>query len=111
MTKSRHWAFIISLIWLIAAPARAQTSGIAGTVKVNNHSLAAAGVSAYLLNSEGNKTVGQWATVSAADGRFAIGSLPYGTYAVIVRYQGKIIYQAKIQLNTPAVQQLNINVT
>lgn len=111
MTNSRNWALLISMIWLIAIPARAQTSGISGTVKVQHRSLAAAGVSAYLLNAEGNKTVGQWATVSAAGGDFALRSLPYGTYVVIVRYQGKIIYQGKIQLNAPAAQQLNIDVT
>ena len=53
----------------------------------------------------------QWATVSAGDGSFALRSLPYGSYAVIVRYQGRIIYQAKIQLNTSAGQQLSIDVT
>jgi hypothetical protein len=111
MKNSRNWALVISIVWFIAVPAHAQTSGIAGTVRVQHRSLAAAGVSAYLLNAEGNKTVGQWATVSAADGSFTLRSLPYGTYAVIVRYQGKIIYQAKIQLNTPAGKQLNINVT
>jgi hypothetical protein len=111
MQNLRNWALLISILCLIAIPSRAQTSGMSGTVKVQHHPLASAGVSAYLLNAEGNKTVSQWATISAGDGSFALRSLPYGTYAVIVRYQGKIIYQARIQLNTPAGLKLSIDVT
>jgi hypothetical protein len=111
MQNLRNWALLISTLCLIASPSRAQTSEMSGTVKVQHRPLASAGVSAYLLNAEGSKTVSQWATISAGDGSFALRSLPYGSYAVIVRYQGKIIYQAKIQLNTPAGQQLSIDVT
>jgi hypothetical protein len=110
MQNLRSWILLISIICLIAGPSLAQTSGISGTVRVQHRPLASAGVSAYLLNAEERKTVSQWATVSARDGSFALRSLPYGRYAVIVRYQGKIIYQAKIQLNTPGGEQLSIDV-
>jgi hypothetical protein len=110
MKNLRSWVLLISVICLMAVPSRAQTSTISGSVKVQHRPLVSAGVSAYLLNAEGNKTVSQWATVSATDGSFFLRSLPYGSYAVIVRYQGKIIYQAKIRLSTPEAQQLNIDV-
>jgi len=47
---------------------------------------------------------------TATYGCFFLRSLPFGSYAAHVRYQGKIIYQAKIRLSTPAGQQLNIDV-
>jgi hypothetical protein len=49
--------------------------------------------------------------VTAANGSFAFSSLPYGTYVVVVRFQGRILYQGKIQLNTPDGQQLPINLS
>ena len=111
MRISRNLVFIISFLIFAAASLRAQASGIAGTVNVRHRPLASAGISAYLLNSQGNKTVSQWATVTAANGSFALRSLPYGTYVVVVRFQGRILYQGKFQLNTPAAQQLPIDLS
>lgn len=111
MRISRTWIYLISFLIFTAGSLRAQTSGIAGTVSVQHRPLASAGVSAYLLNPQGNKTVSQWATVTAANGSFAFRSLPYGTYVVVVRFQGRVLYQGKIQLNTPAGQQLPINLS
>ena len=42
---------------------------------------------------------------------FAFRPLPYGTYVVVVRFQGRVLYQGKIQLNTEAGQQLPINLS
>lgn len=110
MKNLKNWVLLISAFCLMATPARGQNSTISGIVKVQHRPLVSAGISAYLLNAEGNKTVSQWATVSATDGRFFLRSLPYGTYAIIVRYQGKIIYQSKIRLSMPAGEELNIDV-
>jgi len=111
MRSLRNCALLINFLLVLAIPARAQTSGISGIVRVQHRALASAGVSAYLLSPDGSRTVGQWATVSAGDGSFTLRPLPFGSYALIVRYQGKIIYQAKIQINAAAGQQLSIDVT
>ena len=110
MRSLRNCTLLISTLAVIAIPSRAQTSIMSGTVKVQHRPLSSAGVSAYLLDVVHNRTVSQWATTTTGDGSFALRSLPYGTYAVIVRYQGRIIYQSKLQLNKPAGNQLNIDV-
>jgi hypothetical protein len=51
MKNLRSWVLLISVICLMAVPSRAQTSTISGTVKVQHRP---AGVSAFLLNAEGN---------------------------------------------------------
>jgi hypothetical protein len=111
MRSSRTWVYLISVLVFSASPLWAQTAGLAGTVNVQHRPLASAAVSAYLLDKQGSKTVSQWATVTAANGSFAFSSLPYGTYVVVVRFQGRILYQGKIRLNTPEGQQLPINLS
>jgi Carboxypeptidase regulatory-like domain len=110
MKSLRSWALLISVMLVCGVATQAQSSGISGTIRVQHRPLASAGVSVYLLNAQGTKTVSQWATLSAGDGSFALRSLPFGTYVVVVRFQGKIIYQGKMQLNSPNGQQLPIDV-
>jgi Phosphoesterase family len=89
----------------IAIPSRAQTSGMSGTVKVQHRPLASAG-GVGISPERGRKQDGEPMGHGQRRGRkslAAVAALPH--YAVIVRYQGKIIYQAKIQSNTREGQQ------
>jgi hypothetical protein len=99
---------LISLAIAIAAALWAQSSLLRGKVTLAQRPLASASVSAYLLDAQQSKTVRQFATVTTSDGTFAMNSLPYGTYIVVVKYQGKIVYQTKLQLSTAAGQALQI---
>jgi hypothetical protein len=115
MKSSRNCTSIIRLVTLVGLltltmdALGAQLSSLRGKVTVTQKPLASASVSVYLLNQQQSKSVGQWATLTSTDGTFVLGSLPYGTYVVLIRYQGRIVVQKKIQLNTEAGQELVIN--
>jgi hypothetical protein len=52
--------------------------------------------------------VGQWTTQTAADGTFQLRGMPYGVYVVIMRTQGRVVYQNKVSLYS-ASQQVNVD--
>jgi len=109
MRNLRSWVYLISFLAISASVLGAQTSTIEGMVKVEQQPLSSASVSAYCLDRQETKTVGQWATMTGADGSFTLRSLPYGTYIVRIRFEGSTIYQAKLVLNSQTGQQLKVD--
>jgi len=100
---------LTSCLLVAAAPSRAQTSSIHGRVTLGKQPLASATVSAYLLDAKGTRSVGQWATFTATDGTFTVKPLRLGTYVVVIRYQGRSIFQRKVQVTSAAGPELDVN--
>jgi hypothetical protein len=119
MNRSRLWALSSSLA-LLAFATRAQTvptGSINGRLtleitrerKREKKPLSSAEVSAYLLDERQTSYLRQWTALTASDGRFEMLSLPCGSYVVTIRYQGRFVYQNKIQLSGPSGQVLEID--
>jgi len=100
---------LMSVLTLVPAAFGFQLSSLRGKVTIMQQPLASASVSAYLLDDQQTKSVRQWATLTSTDGTFTLNSLPFGTYIVLIRYQGRTVVQKKIQLNTEAGQQLVVD--
>jgi hypothetical protein len=114
MRSSRNCASIravtlISLLTLVTAALGVQLSSLHGRVTVAHQPLASASVSAYLLDEQQSKSVGQWATLTSTDGTFALKSLPFGMYVVLIRYQGRTVLQRKIRLDSEVGQELVVD--
>ncbi|MGA2269013.1 MAG: carboxypeptidase-like regulatory domain-containing protein [Bryobacteraceae bacterium] len=109
MRHSRRWVFS-SLLALALAPvgAWAQQGSIYGMLTYRGQPLASAGVSAYLLDQSQTRYTRQWTTATAPDGAFQMKGLPYGTYVVVMRYRGRIVYQNKVTLSS-AGQEIQVD--
>ena len=114
MTTSRRLA-LSSLLALAAGCGRGEAqsgaNSISGRLTVRGRPLASAAVGIYLLNQNQTGYSKQWETSTDADGQFSVKSLPQGTYVVVMRYQGKVVYQNKVDVPSAQATKLEVDLT
>jgi hypothetical protein len=107
---SRRLVFSSLLAFAACWNSSAQSQNrISGALAARGHAVASAVIQVYLLNSRQNSYLSQWSTVSDIYGRFALNGLPAGAYIVVIRYQGRTLYQNKIPVPSAIAQNLIVN--